>query len=129
MGIREEVAEDAKAYLRHRQFAIQMATGNWMAELKAECDSPEPAVRFSQSLHTSLVRSDSLGYVSNHQAEWIRWWRWSGMLGIASRSFSAAESALKTALRYADERIGGYPPPPGEFGINRPQSWKFVVSN
>ena len=119
-AIAREVGEDAKAYLRHRQFAMLVAEGKWTKELKEKCDERAGGHKLSQALHDTLAdgRND-LEYVSNRQAEWLRWWRWSAMLGIASRSFQVAEKALERALRYVSEDNATYELPPGKFQIAR----------
>jgi hypothetical protein len=40
-------------------------------------------------------------FLFNGIVEWIRWWKWNGMLGMASRSYLEAKSALMTAIKCA----------------------------
>ena len=74
-AIAREVGEDFRAYVRH---------GNVRGLLKSKLSFHEP----HQHSHKSP-----------HALEVPRWWRWSGMLAIASRSYKGGQSALLRALR------------------------------
>lgn len=121
--VAREVGEDAKLYLRHRQLGVLLAGGEWTPEMETKCKKAKGAEEryyVSQELHKKFVARAVLGggdeprraagekYVSNPAAEWLRWWRWSGMLGIASRSFPVAKRALEKALRYAVQDNDAY---------------------
>jgi len=85
-AIAREVGEDGEAYQRHQEYVTHL-TGQ---QIK---DVPEA---FSSAMHDALFGAGDVWYGGT--AEWIRWRRWCGMLAIASRSFTAAESALGKAL-------------------------------
>lgn len=109
--IAREVGEDAKLYRRHRQFGIFLTGDEWTLGLEEQCKNK--SYHISEELRKKLLalKTSSDGdtskpiaggnYMSNPNSEWLRWWRWSGMLGIASRSFPVAKRALKKALLYA----------------------------
>ncbi len=89
-AIAREVGEDGRAYQRQRELRTLLASGS--LENKDTTSTAE------------LYRVVSAGagrgkkHVGRLRLEWLRWWRWNGMLGIASRSYKAARRALLTAL-------------------------------
>jgi hypothetical protein len=97
-AIAREVGEDKTAYKRQREVRT-LLTGHTI-----EQTDPITAVDLFGSLfdteryehcrteHGKLAEQAKLGL------EWIRWWRWNGMLGIASRSYKKARRALFTGL-------------------------------
>jgi hypothetical protein len=109
--IAREVGEDTMLYRQHRQFGILLAKGKWEPEDEKECKlatySISKTLYEKLSAHAMPIASEK--YINNPNVEWLRWWRWSGMLGIASRSFPVAESALENGLRYATQSIDQYP--------------------
>lgn len=86
-AIAREVGEDGKAYVRHQQFRSLMANAD------------EKCTTSSLALGEALLSKEGKGV-----ADWLRWWRWCGMFGIASRSFDGAASALKKALYYSTDQ-------------------------
>jgi hypothetical protein len=104
-AIAREVGEDRKAYHRQREIAY-IFLGTELLDYKGGEGKIAAALR--QRLFPEQAR-DKPGWVQNHQAEWVRWWRWNGMLGIGSRSFEPARFLSINPLR----AIKG----PGRFGV------------
>lgn len=112
--VAREVGEDAKLYLRHRQFGVLLAGDEWTLEHERKFKE-EQTFHISEEIYRNLSASEALSsgnnfqqmaggtYINSPNSEWLRWWRWCGMLGIASRSYHVAESAVSKALRYARE--------------------------
>lgn len=109
--IAREVGEDREMYLRHRQLGTLLAG----RELKKPCE------KISREIHGKLfacktpsaadtLRHHERGkYISDPAVEWLRWCRWSGMLGIATRSFPVARRALEKALLFVTQDDLAYP--------------------
>jgi hypothetical protein len=112
-GIAREVAEHNTAYARHRQLCELVVCGKIeltknQTETKALSEKisfcpNKPQISILEGLETwasgqhyglEYDRSES----SDRQPLWVRWWRWTGILGKASRSYSNSESALIRAL-------------------------------
>jgi hypothetical protein len=93
-AIAREVGETEKAYLRHRQVG-RLKAGVAFAE-KPEADLVLGKHLISKGVFAALRKDKDpiLGH-----SEWVRWWRWSGMLAIASGSYDAALSAFSKALQ------------------------------
>ncbi|HST24166.1 MAG TPA: SIR2 family protein [Blastocatellia bacterium] len=143
--IAREVGEDAKLYLRHRQFGVFLAGEVWTRKHEEQYleKDEDKALHISKKIHeklnglsAQLVPSDgnssqhlvSQTYVNNPNAEWLRWWRWSGMLGIASRSFEVAKETFEKALIYATQDAGGtYAAPAGPPNLYRLIKGEFSI--
>jgi hypothetical protein len=94
-AIAREVGEDGKAYQRHRELRALVA-GKSVSKLN-DTDSGDLAQVLREQTNGTGLR------------EWIRWWRWSAMLAIASRSFAMAELNLRKALFFFMKREVRYP--------------------
>lgn len=120
--IAREVGEDKMLYRQHRQFGILLAKGKWTQRHEEMCKNQ--TYHISKKLHKELRKLSARetpspankpqpiadgDYVNNPNIEWLRWWRWCGMLGIASRSFPVAKRALEKALRCATQSNDVYP--------------------
>ena len=107
-AIAQEVGEDKKAYLLHQQFAI-LQTQECVERLPQEGDA-----HFSQDLLRALsaasgeacppaavpvlLRGGGSTAKKSAGSDWVRWWRWSGMLATSTRSYGSASSAFRRAL-------------------------------
>ena len=82
-NVAREVAEDRKAYIRHRQVRKLLC--------ERDIDSQDPGEHdwFWKHVESKVKDEPWLLY------EWFRWGRWSAMLGIASRSYAPAEETLR----------------------------------
>lgn len=120
-GIAREIGEDRNSYLRLRQLGIRMSEDQILAP--GEVDKKSEAGKISETLRTSLFRQhekqrnlfDQRKKQTGEQAEtanamtsvrrvlddWVEWWCWCGLLGIASRSFREADISLFRALNVA----------------------------
>jgi hypothetical protein len=112
-AIAREVGEDKKAYDRHKQFGKFVFFGRLLLDPGPKLEENKPDEEKLSSRLASRFRGKDrpkTDWISSPRAEWVRWWRWSGMLGIASRSFGPAKRALKKAIYYAvnDDKV--YPP-------------------
>ena len=85
-AIAREVGEDLTAYERTVQLRNLLSNGSW--------DKRSSRAKLFEALKTRKGPG---------VLEWIRWWRWSGMLGVASRSNHLALESLETALRSFDD--------------------------
>ncbi len=85
-AIAREVGEDNRAYLRQQDLRTLLA-GQPLTE--------SHSVSTSGDLHTVCC---SKAGKPDLRIQWVRWWRWNGMLGIASRSYHAAGSALYRSI-------------------------------
>jgi hypothetical protein len=99
-AVAREVGETAKAYIRHREL-------RWMSNpnsaLGARAKEWETTI---EELGRSLLPQPTDGTPDGASpvgpcAGWLRYWRWSGMLGIALRSYESAQSAFAHALASA----------------------------
>src|SRR5262249_29675153 len=92
-ALAREVGEDERAYVRHREFGNLLAGNGTDGGRRRGPGKP----RISDDLFKALFRrkdrrkGSKSGRQLRGQVEWARWWRWSGMLGIASRSYDEAE--------------------------------------
>jgi SIR2-like domain len=88
--IAREVGEDKKAFLRHQQ----------CADLRSKRPLQDEVLRhtgehaLSRGLLAAIANPDD----PHAAAEWVRWWRWSAMLGLSSRSYHAARRSLYKAF-------------------------------
>lgn len=93
-AIAREVGEDFRAYQRHLDLR-KLLTGQSLADRKDHSD------HFIEHFILNAVQQPSA------TIEWIRWWRWTGMLGIASRSYHSARSALYRTILSVTEPLFG----------------------
>lgn len=117
-AIAREVGEDGKAYVRHGQLRRLMADGaTWQdvrtqSKPKSKTQSHEELLSISvgqnQTLRTRKPDSATISFLQNETAEsrskWLRWWRWSGMLGIASRTYAQSEKVFQYILGPFEEQ-------------------------
>jgi hypothetical protein len=97
-AIAREVGEVTRAYERHRQLRALLVCNDagrsestGLADLAAACECSTPAKgTTSEGPHVFLP-----------PLEWVRWWKWNGMLALASRSYSKAIESLSKGLRSA----------------------------
>jgi hypothetical protein len=124
-AIAREVGEDGKAFLRHRQFGVYLAGGLWTKD----SDRPPAGSEryYSTRLHEALCPPNGSPPHSSAPVEWLRWWRWSGMLGIASRSFGEAESALNTSLHCATRDLCEFPDTPPNVEWEKLMRGEFAI--
>lgn len=94
--IAREVGEDRKAFMRHQQYGELLAGLPFGDESLRETG----AHKLSKEILRALEVEGEPERVEA-MSDWARWWRWSGMLGMASRSFPAAVRALENALQCA----------------------------
>lgn len=80
-AIAREVGEDFRSYERQKEVRTLLAG--------QQLDAPAS---------TNQLRSAFADGSPDAAMEWVRWWRWNGMLGIASRSYGAARSALHRSI-------------------------------
>lgn len=107
-AIAREVGEDAKGYLRHRQFG-KLYSGDAGQSLTEKQRNPTHGEHnISKKVFAGLFPDNNPDRIARGTAEWVRWWRWSGMLALASRSYEKAESDFKKALTCA-RNPGTYP--------------------
>ena len=95
-AIAREVGEDSRAYLRQREVRA-LLSGRDVADAGLGGIGTE-------ELYESLFKERDHKYhglIREPATEWVRWWKWNVMLGIASRSYSAARSALVKGLQSA----------------------------
>src|SRR5579872_6559534 len=109
-AIAREVGEDAKAFLRHRQFALLHLTsfkreplfkGEPLPEELGSNPDPKPQHENPPSLSQQLAKA--LAEQHKPDFELVRWYRWSGMLHAASRSYRQADIDFKCALEPAGD--------------------------
>lgn len=88
-AVAREVGEDRRAYARQEEIKTLLAS-----------KSRAPLVTERAPTHAMLdnVIMDVDDPQLDMRMQWVRWWRWNGMLGIASRSYKPARSALIRAL-------------------------------
>lgn len=88
-SIAREIGEDGWAYKRQRDLRALLA-----GKQPAHADNGK-----AKDLYDALLtRHDEPAFLIDPVIEWLRWWRWNGMLGLASRSYSEALNALRNAL-------------------------------
>jgi hypothetical protein len=97
-AIAREVGEDAKAYQRHRELR-ELMIGSKSNKLTSRELAKHLQDRLDKARNANSSEDVEEG-ASRIRQEWLRYWRWCGMLGIASRS-DQAESALAKALHVA----------------------------
>jgi len=98
-AIAREVGEVTRAYERHR-------------ELRALLVENDPKKRDGDGLQQKFI--DQCGASDNDGSfipaiELVRWWKWNGMLGIASRSYDSARKALLAGLQAAQQNGVAFP--------------------
>lgn len=101
-AIAHEVGEDAKGYLRHRQFAELHVLDSGKLLTQTLQQGKDHTQHLSQQFIKELpstVKEDAVQSAS----KLMRWFRWSGMLAMASRSYSRASTAFEQAFRPLDE--------------------------
>ncbi len=88
-AVAREVGEDRRAYARQEEIKSLLAA-----------KSRVPIITERASTHAMLdnVVVDVVEAQLDMRMQWVRWWRWNGMLGIASRSYRPARSSLIRAL-------------------------------
>ena len=94
-----EVGEDKKAFIRHQQFGFLSAGEDLVDDPRNTHIKPDSIWTL---LLSELKKSDEHERAS---VEWVRWWRWAGMLGSSSRSYAAAEKSFKKALQCTITRL------------------------
>lgn len=115
-AIAREVGADGRAFQRQRELRALFA-GRKISD--ADRTTTEHLRSRLLDRPTAVVREA----MRDLPTCWLRWWRWNGMLGIASRSYNSAQSAL---LRAFDSVV--IPPPssatsmPKEAGAERSYS-------
>ena len=106
-AIAREVGEDGTTYLRQCEIV------DWTAGRKLFPDAGRGERLFSALFRSKSASRSLLRFLGDPCVEWIRWWRWNGMLGIASRSYPKARTALLRALlsatRYGEREVATYP--------------------
>src|SRR5205085_12340721 len=85
-AIAREVGEDRRAYDRQKELRSLLSGGGPNAE-----DGPRVAATAAM---LEFLKGDQGPRDDDLPLEWVRWWRWTGMLGIASRSYRAARKSL-----------------------------------
>lgn len=98
-AIAREVGEDAKAYQRNcqlRQLVVHPDSDPICAKYPSQRELGKALQR------AALEKPDSTSLVLLY-CQWLRSWRWYGMLGIASRS-ARTENSLSKALYYASKK-------------------------
>ena len=90
-AIAREVGEVAKAYERHKEIRMYFVSNDLEHGAKAN----EKAL---------AERCLAPAFPFNGAIEWVRWWKWNGMLGMASRSYDRALRALLRAIECAGHR-------------------------
>ncbi len=114
-AIAREVGEDKKAYIRHQQFAMLQTQAQVALLSEPEGKHFVGEGRISHRLLEALRGSDGEGGPAadvpalrrgkasqggtDAQADWVRWWRWSGMLATATGSYHSATEAFEKALQ------------------------------
>ena len=96
-AVAREVGEDARAYQRQREIRALFCSRT-VADANLAKLSGRDMFRALFPLDGSLLPVPSTIDIAS---EWIRWWKWNAMLGIASRSYKAAARSLEKALRSA----------------------------
>lgn len=109
-AIAQEVGEDKQAYSQHQQFGI-LHTQTTVTKLQQGSKHVAGKGKISRALlaafqstgdETSTLPVILRGSVAADErarsAEWVRWWRWSGMLATSTRSYGSALSAFRRAL-------------------------------
>ncbi len=105
-AIAREVGEDGKAYQRHKQLSLLLLSDSDPKRLDDYKGGGKKV--YPRMLLRLRPRKPLPGdWVGSPHAEWVRWLRWNGMLGIASRSFAKAKSAIQKAVSYAVKDNGG----------------------
>ena len=110
-AIAREVGEQRKAYIRHQQFGL-LSAGRSLDEIR-EGDHILGKDQITRLIYEHLFeeKKGPEGQGNGQQpdsantkaiVQWVRWWRWSGMLGATSRSYEAASSSFRQALQYAE---------------------------
>jgi hypothetical protein len=105
-AIGREVGEDAIAFARQRELrALIMGVSLDQAD-SDRLSSKQLFKALFDSRHQLLFMSG--GFVRSQEApiEWVRWWKWNGMLGIASRSYSSANQSLSRGVLSASQMTG-----------------------
>jgi hypothetical protein len=95
-AVAREVGEDSKSYLRQSQWG-QLRTERYSVRLEPTKHEHGLSERIRQRLMSGDPKPTEPGGTAKDIAEWARWWRWCGMLAIASRSFHRAEVTLDRA--------------------------------
>ncbi len=105
-AIAREVGEDKKAFIRHRQFALLKSGRDF-----DESGDVHPIWKvFWERLKQDVANpEDSKNSGAAAAVELVRWWRWCGMLGTASRSYDAAQNSFVRALQCAISPIDNNP--------------------
>ena len=93
-AIAREVGEAQKGYLRHKQSRNLMVY-------------QEPKGRVNGNSHASASIGEFARVCANTneeelKIEWLRWWRWCGMLAISARSYSSGLKALYKGIAYLE---------------------------
>src|SRR5258708_962991 len=129
-AIAREVGEDAKAFLRHRQVGELhfLAPGGRLKETMA--DAVHPPRNLSIKVAGALLSSAKAGIgkdsrVIEDLSKVMRWYRWSGMLAMASRSYVRAEKAFLRAEKVFQQ--AEKQKLPGTFANKRPVSQRLQV--
>ncbi len=93
-AIAREVGEGVKAYLRHRWIRDLLA-GEECSEEEDTAGKANSARLFSHFFESADTKSIP---VNERPSEWLRYWRWCGMLGIGARSYEKARTSLATVI-------------------------------
>jgi len=110
-AICREIGEDKQAYERHREVGVRTICDK---PLGSKIVEEKPKVRegignerkkdlSKASLSNVVATAFRYGPKHSRKEHWIRWWRWCGMLGLASRSLQKADRSLSRALQAAIE--------------------------
>jgi hypothetical protein len=96
-AIAREVGEDARAFQRQREIRALLCC---RSAADAQLKELTSRVMF-RTLFRPQTNTSSVAQTIDAPLEWTRWWKWNGMLGIASRSYLAAGRSLARALASA----------------------------
>jgi hypothetical protein len=110
-AIAREVGENRKGYIRHQQFAELYIQKTVKPLRKEEGDREIGSGNLSRALLDAIKRKQLYAEsadkwkgpspgIKDTAADWVRWWRWGGMLAVSTGSYDpSAKSAFKKAFQ------------------------------
>jgi hypothetical protein len=100
--VNREIADDVESFVNHREAGLRMVRGVPLtqSEVHTELTTPDKHVFTEIAKIWSQPGTSWISERDKHY-EWIRWWKWSAMLGNASRSFPSASVSVQRSLAVA----------------------------